>query len=129
PAYLSPHQRLKAWGAISHSQRAEEVTRFWSAAFNAGLRLDLGDKELERAYRQALIVLLGCTELHADRLIPIGNPFQYRDVWLRDGARCVTALAMVGQTERARRLATGFLSYQWPQGPFLSQKGQLDGTG
>jgi hypothetical protein len=106
-----------------------EARRYWSVALGSGMRLALGDPEVERAYRAALVVLLGCTERHGERLIPIGNPFQYRDVWLRDGARSVAALAMAGQVRMARELAAGFLAYQWPQGPFLSQRGQPDGTG
>src|SRR5262249_34463970 len=59
----------------------------------------------------------------------IGGPFQYRDVWLRDGARAASALAVSGHIPEARELAEGVLEFQWPQGAFLSQRGQPDGTG
>lgn len=129
PTYLTRPTVLRRWAAVPHAERVTQALRYWSTVVDSGLQLALRDPEVETAYRAGLVVLLGCVERHAGRLVPIGNPFQYRDVWLRDGARCITALAMAGHTEVARELARGFLVYQWPQGPFLSQRGQLDGTG
>src|SRR6185436_10450278 len=60
---------------------------------------------------------------------PIGAPFHYRDVWLRDGARAIHALTLLGKADEARAMARSLLHYQWPQGGFFSQRGQLDGTG
>ncbi len=129
PGYRSDAWALRQWARIPHSRRVREAREYWAAALGRGMSMSLGDCEVETAFREAVIVLLGCTERHSGRLIPIGNPFQYRDVWLRDGARSVAALAMAGQVQTARDLVVGFLAYQWPQGPFLSQRGQLDGTG
>src|SRR5262249_31429278 len=39
------------------------------------------------------------------------------------------ALSVTGFTEEARALAESFEAYEWPQGAFVSQRGQLDGTG
>ena len=75
------------------------------------------------------MVLLACRERRGDRWVPVGGPFHYRDVWLRDGARAIQALSLSGHTQAARELARGMLAFQWPQGAFLSQRGQLDGTG
>jgi len=129
PAYACPSERLIALSKTSHRAYVSRARSYWTNALAAGMQLSIGDRHTESAYRQALVVLLGCTQRHKGALIPIGNPFQYRDIWLRDGARCIAALAMAGQTSLARALATSFLRYQWPQGPFLSQRGQLDGTG
>ena len=41
----------------------------------------------------------------------------------------IHALALMGRVTEARALAGGLLAYQWPQGAFVSQRGQLDGTG
>jgi hypothetical protein len=129
PARCLASRQLSRWAGVPHSLRVMESRRYWAGAIDRGLRLSLGDPEVEGAFREAVIVLLGCTQWHDGMLIPLGNPFQYRDVWIRDGARSVAALAMAGQVEIARDLTAGFLKYQWPQGPFLSQRGQLDGTG
>jgi GH15 family glucan-1,4-alpha-glucosidase len=48
--------------------------------------------------------------------VPIGGPFHYRDVWLRDGARAMQALALCGYTDESRALAASFLRFQWPHG-------------
>jgi hypothetical protein len=81
------------------------------------------------AYRAALVTLIQCQERVGDDWVSIGNPFQYRDVWLRDGARVVRALAVAGLGEWARANAWTFRRYQLPPGALISQRGQLDGTG
>jgi hypothetical protein len=93
------------------------------------MQIRLGDPEVEHALAAARVVLLGCRERRGESWVPIGGPFHYRDVWLRDGARAVHALALSGHARTARELARGLLAFQWPQGAFLSQRGQLDGTG
>jgi hypothetical protein len=129
PAYPTEAARLSAWASRSHAERARAVRAGWNAMLERGTRLSLSDPEVERAWRAALVVLLECRERRGPLWVPIGNPLQYRDVWLRDGARAVQALSVAGFTAEARALARGFLEYQWPQGAFLSQRGQLDGTG
>jgi hypothetical protein len=76
-----------------------------------------------------MALLLSSRERRGPYWIPIGSPLQYRDVWLRDGARVIAALAAMGRTAEARALARGFAELQWPQGAFITQRGQLDGTG
>jgi hypothetical protein len=70
-----------------------------------------------------------CQERDRGDLIPLGRPLQYRDVWLRDAARTVRALAVAGYTEMARSAAWTLTRFQLPTGVLLSQRGQLDGTG
>jgi len=93
-----------------------------------GAEFALGDPEMEapcaRPSGAALAARAPRRRLGADR-----RPFQYRDVWLRDGARAMAALATSGYVREAREMAPAFLAFQWPHGPFLSQTAQLDGTG
>jgi len=79
--------------------------------------------------RAAEVVLLACRERRGATWLPIGGPFHYRDVWLRDGARAIQALAQWGRLDEARALAAGLIGLQLDHGPFISQRGQLDGTG
>ena len=116
PGYPSEPQVLRQWVRVPHSRRVTEAKKYWAKMLDSGVRLSLGDPEVETAFRGALVILLGCTERHSGRLIPLGNPFQYRDVWLRDGARSVAALAMAGQVQTARDLVSGFLAYQCVDG-------------
>jgi hypothetical protein len=129
PSYRIRAKAISKWALITHRANVAEARRYWSKLLNSGMQLIVNDRDAERAYREAVVVLLGCTQRHEGRWIIAGNPFQYRDIWLRDGARCVSALSMAGYVQRAREIAAGFLAFQWPQGAFLSQRGQLDGTG
>ena len=129
PAYPVASARLASWARTPHGRRAAETRQAWSALLGRGTAFDLGDPEVESALRAALVVLLSCRERRGSQIVPIGSPFQYRDVWLRDGARAVGALAVAGYTKEARELADGLTLLQWPSGAFLSQAGQLDGTG
>jgi hypothetical protein len=129
PAHPARAADLARWARTPHAARMAEARRWWRAALDRGFRVTLGDAEVERALSAARVVLLGCTEDRGGTWAPVGNPFQYRDVWLRDGARAIRALSVSGHTREARALAEGFLAFQWPGGAFLSQRGQLDGTG
>jgi hypothetical protein len=128
-AYATPSQRLAAWARVPHARRADQVRRWWSQTLARGAQFSLGDRETEDAVRAALVTLLACRERRGTLWVPIGNPFQYRDVWLRDGARAVRALSITGFNREAQDLARGLEWFEWPSGAFLSQRGQLDGTG
>ena len=129
PVYPEPERALAAWARTSHAECVARAHRYWNAALAEGASFELGDPEVERALRAAVVVLLACRERRGAEWVPIGGPFQYRDVWLRDGARVIQALTVTGHVRDARALASGLLGLQWPQGAFLSQRGQLDGTG
>jgi len=129
PAYATPEHELRRFAARSHAACESAVRKTWNAAIRAGARFELGDPEVETALRGASVVLLSCRERRGEKWVPIGGPFQYRDVWLRDGARAIAALAVAGYTPIARALADGLLLLQWPNGAFVSQRGQLDGNG
>jgi hypothetical protein len=129
PATPLPARDLARVAARSHAARVTQVRAYWQGAIARGARFELGDTEAENALRAAQVVLLGCREHRGGRWLPIGGPFQYRDVWLRDGARVVQALALGGHVDEARQLAAGIAPLQWPEGAYLTQRGQLDGTG
>ena len=129
PAYPTAAAALASWARVPHARRVSEVREHWDAEVRRGARFELGDREVEDALRAALVVLLSCRERRGALWVPIGGPFQYRDVWLRDGARAACALSVAGFTREARELVAGLAEFQWPEGAFLSQRGQLDGTG
>jgi hypothetical protein len=129
PTYPERAGDLAQWARQPHAARAAATRRYWTGELERGLQLELGDREVEDAVRAARVVLLSCMERRPDAWVPIGNPFQYRDVWVRDGARAVRALAVSGHVRDARSLTDGLMLFQWPSGAFLSQRGQLDGTG
>jgi hypothetical protein len=132
--FLLPSHPLPAGDLVSiarapHARRVAQVRDFWNAEIERGTRFALGDPEVENALRAATVVLLSCRERWAGAWYPIGGPFHYRDTWIRDGVRLIQALATTGHVAEARQLAAGLARLQWPQGAFLTQRGQLDGTG
>lgn len=113
----------------AHAAFAADARARWRALLAKGPALSSGDPEWDAMERAAHVTLLQCLERESGGLATIGSPFQYRDVWLRDGARALRALALCGHAAEAREAARTFLRFQWPSGEFLSQRGQLDGTG
>ncbi|MBI1797506.1 MAG: hypothetical protein HY076_03260 [Candidatus Eisenbacteria bacterium] len=129
PAHATGMEPLAAWARTSHARRVDEARVYWNDAVARGTRFDLGDAEVERALDAARVVLLASRERRGLAWVPIGAPLHYRDVWLRDGARVIAALAVAGHSREARDLAGGLRLFAWPDGAFMSQRGQLDGTG
>ena len=129
PVYPTLSRRLLDLTRRSHAARRRDVVREWRALPEEGTRFALGDASVESALDAARVLLLSSWERRGPLRVPIGGPFHYRDVWLRDGARLIHALSVSGHTDKARELAAGLTALQWPQGAFLSQRGQPDGTG
>ena len=121
--------RLGALAHRSHATLAAEVERAWSLTLATSASLTTGDPALEQAVDEALLVLVGCTERDGGRLRAVGNPFHYRDTWIRDAARQVSALSQWGLAEPAHAIAADLLAFQSEAGDLMSQPGQLDGTG
>jgi hypothetical protein len=129
PTYPTADHLLARNARFSHARRVSEALQAANAALAGGTSFELPDSEVVSALNAARLLLLVCRERRGEVWLPIGNPFQYRDVWLRDGARVAHALAVSGYGAIARSMMEGFAHYQWPNGAFLSQRGQLDGTG
>ena len=129
PTYPTTARTLARAAGRPHGRWIGETRRYWESELERATRFELADPEVEDALKAARIVMLSCRERRGSRWVPIGGPFQYRDVWLRDGARMAHALAIAGHTAVARQLVAGLADFQWPQGAFLSQRGQPDGTG
>jgi len=124
-----PASELLSWARVPHRERAEQARVFWRGEIERGTLMDLGEREMDRAIRAARVVLLSCRERRGGHDVPLGNPFQDRDVGMGDGALVARALVLHGYVREARQLVRGFREHQLPQGPFLSGSGQLDGSG
>jgi hypothetical protein len=129
PAYPSTARGESLERHAAHDEVVAEARRFWRDRIARGSPLATPDSLVNAAYRAARVTLLLCQERNGDDWVPIGNPFQYRDVWIRDGARVVRALLVAGDTDIARSDAWTLTGFQLPSGVLISQHGQLDGTG
>jgi hypothetical protein len=129
PAYPSSAPGPGLERIAAHARVVSEARDTWRHRLAQGSPLTTSDSLVDAAWRAALVTLLVCQEHERGDWVPLGNPFQYRDVWLRDAARTVRALAVAGYTEMARSDALTITRFQLPSGVLLSQQGQLDGTG
>ena len=128
-AYSAPGAQLQQLARVPHEQRVAESREYWLRETGRGATFDIPDPSLRNALRAARVVLLSLRERRDVDWVPLGGPFHYRDVWLRDGARMAAALAVTGYTRESRELARSSLRFVTPSGAFVSQSGQLDGTG
>ena len=126
PGSPLPHSRIPT---RAHDEVVAGSRRAWRERLARSTAVLTGRPEYDALERAALVTLFLCEERSGPHLVPIGNPFQYRDVWLRDGARSVRALALSGEPGLSADAARAFLAFQRPSGAFISQRGQLDGTG
>ena len=129
PLYPATRPEAELAAAAAHARVVAESRRRWRDWLGGAARLETPDPRVNLAWRAALVTLLMDHEKDRGGWVPIGNPFQYRDVWIRDGARVVRALAVAGLGAMARDDARTLTRFQFPSGALLSQRGQLDGTG
>jgi hypothetical protein len=129
PAYPTPRAELMTLARVPHPRRVEQARSYWRREIARGATFEVPDAEVRNAVRAARVVLLGARERRDVDWVPLAGPFHYRDVWIRDGARVAEALAVSGYTRESREIARGLLRFQTPLGSFVSQSGQLDGTG
>ncbi len=120
---------LRKLARTSHASHVAVADREWVAMLAPAARFQIADSTLRQAVDEALLVLLGSSERTAGELRAIGNPFQYRDTWIRDAARQASALAQWGLHEPAREMVADLVRFQDEAGGFMSQPGQLDGSG
>lgn len=130
PAYpIAPASAERLASEADHARAVTVARLLWREWLQRASPLETPDSLVNAAWRASLVTLILCQERDGEGWVPVGSPFQYRDVWLRDGARTVRALAVAGLTDLARADARSFAAFQLPVGAFLSQRGQLDGTG
>ncbi|HEY6866365.1 MAG TPA: hypothetical protein VI792_03855 [Candidatus Eisenbacteria bacterium] len=130
PAYpvpLAVAQRIDR--SLDHGRIVSAARLAWRDWLGRATRLETPDARINAAWRASLVTLIQCQERRGEDWVPIGNPFQYRDVWIRDAARTIRALAVAGLTRLARDDAWTLRAFQLPDGALISQRGQLDGTG
>ncbi|MEP7027817.1 MAG: hypothetical protein ABI960_04405 [Candidatus Eisenbacteria bacterium] len=118
-------------GELGRSTREllARTRRAWQKELARGIGFEIPDSTTRRGVDAAIALTVGSREWRFGGQRFPGNPFQYRDYYVRDGARVVRALNLVGRPDLAARALRNLFEFQWPGGAVLSQRGQLDGTG
>ena len=129
PAYPMTATALASLAPITHAQRVTEARHDWTSTLRArrAVRAERsrGRGRAARSARLAPRVSRAArVELGADRrAVPLPRRVAAR-------RRPADRGAVGGRLQRGgARSRRGFRLFQWPQGAFLSQRGQLDGTG
>jgi hypothetical protein len=113
----------------SFARAMDRTAERWRGELAKGARYTFPDAQWQRVFTAARGLLVTDYERHGAQRSPLGNPLQYRDFYLRDGARVVRALDLLGRHDLAAEGVDLLYRFQWPPGAFVSQRGQLDGTG
>ena len=123
----------RGMGRVPHAADLGRASadRHWDEALARGTRFELGDPEVEsRAARRASSCCSRAASGAARCWVPIGGAVPLpRRVAARRRARGRRRSRLRGTRGEARELAAGLALFQWPEGAFVSQRGQLDGTG
>ena len=115
--------------ARSTADLLARTVRAWRQELAIGAQYQVPDSGTQAVLDAAHALLVGTRSRSEGRLWFPGSPFQYRDYFLRDGARVVRALDLWGRHDLSRAALVNLFEFQWPSGAILSQRGQLDGTG
>ncbi len=98
---------------------------FWMDLLRKGAMIGVPEEKPSLTYYASLVY----TFIGRDgTVIKPGEGF-YDDFYLRDGAFQVHALDLAGFTSEGEESLAHFLTFQKPEGQFISQQGELDGNG
>lgn len=107
---------------LSFAEKLQEV--FWRNEREKELKIVTPDKRLNEIFE--------ANKLYIKSLVNTGfitpGPLTYKHFWFRDSAYMVSALAKIGDIDRAGRILLHFPERQ-KRGYFVSQKGEWDSNG
>lgn len=104
--------------------------RYWREVLGRAMSIELPEDKVEDAFYASLANLaMGRYKDARGRWVQTVNKLQYHAFYLRDGAVITNALDLAGLHDLAGRNLAYFLSWQQPNGNFISRPGQRDGFG
>jgi hypothetical protein len=114
----------KTW-RVSYGKRRAEHRATWHKELDRGAHFQHADEEAMRFFRSSRLALL---ELNDGEFISPG-PALYHHFWFRDAAPMLSALDMLGFSERTRRVINGFRKHLRSDGFFQGPDGEWDSNG
>ena len=120
------HRMASAPFELHHAR----TLRYWREVLGRAMEIDLPEAKVEDAFYASLANLAMSRYKDArGRWVQAVNKLQYHAFYLRDGAVITNALDLAGLHDLAGRNLAYFLSWQQPNGNFMSRPGQRDGFG
>jgi hypothetical protein len=105
------------------------LTVAWRRQEAGAMKVELPEPRIADVYRESLTNILAARSRSADGWVQAVNRFQYQAFWLRDSSIMTVALDQAGLHGAAAQ-NLGFLPvWQQPDGLYMSQLGEYDGTG
>lgn len=106
------------------------LIRTWQRIFGRVISIAVPERKVSDTFYTSLVNILTSRYRQADGLwVQTPNKLRYQGFWLRDASVMTNALDLVGLSGAARDNLGFALTWQQPDGLFISQQGQLDGFG
>jgi hypothetical protein len=119
----------KAIAAASYSQSRARVLGMWRRMLGSGMGLHVPEGKVVDTFYASLMNLLLSRYRQDGYWIQTVNQLQYHAFWLRDTAVIASAFDLAGMHKTAAQDLRFFLTWQQPDGLFISRPGQYDGFG
>ncbi len=120
---------IKELQSFSFDAAFNRTADFWEKELSQGIQIRLPEKEVTNTFKANLIYDMMARERVGSNFVQHVNDLQYHAFWLRDGSHIMNAYDETGYLNLVRQSLPFFLTYQKPNGLFISQPNEYDGWG
>ena len=115
--------------AAGYAQHRSRVLGYWRRLLGRAMEVRIPERKVVDTFYASLMNLALARYRQDGHWIQTVNRLQYHAFWLRDGAMINSAYDRAGLHRIARDNLDFFLTWQQPDGLFISRPGQYDGHG
>jgi hypothetical protein len=119
----------KAIATARLDRQAARTQRFWQRLLGRAMRIQLPEAKVVDTFYASLMNLALARYVAGGQWVQTVNDLQYHAFWLRDSAAITNAFDTVGLDDLAAQDLRFFLTWQQPDGLFISRPDQYDGFG
>jgi len=125
-------RRSGAYRAIANApfgKYRDRVLRYWRRLLGRAMDVQLPEAKVVNAFYSSIMNLAMSRYVADGHWVQTVNNLQYHAFWLRDSAAITSMFDQVGLSDLAAQDLGFFLTWQQPDGLFISRPGQYDGFG
>jgi hypothetical protein len=119
----------RAVAFASYAKYRARVLRYWKRLLGRAMDVELPEAKVVNTFYSSLMYLAMSRYVADGHWIQTVNNLQYHAFWLRDSAAITSMFDQVGLRDIAAQDLGFFLTWQQPDGLFISRPGQFDGHG